>query len=348
MRPLARSGIPWLPLVAGALVIAGGAGFYEWRAWRSRERWASSQMSPEEQRRLRAGPHNFRSCRAYSDGDHEEAAREARQAIAIDPTWSQPHLNLAKALEFKDAEAAWSELETAQRLRGPGEWWGKMDDLDMHCVRGRLLEKRRDWEGAIAEFRRALAVDPEFTVILGEIALVELRLGRLDDAFRDADLCVAGNRDLSMPFGTRAIVRMTRGQYEDAILDYETAIRIDPAVAVFRSQCGMALSRVSRTEEAERRFREALEIDPKSPDAHMGLGQILADRGEHEEAFELLDWAVEHAPPEAPDIWAARAGLRMKTGDRNGAIEDYSKALEQALPWWPLRAQVEKLLEESR
>src|SRR5207249_1698543 len=60
-------------------------------------------------------------------------------------------------------------------------------------------------------------------------------------------------------------------------------------------------------ESAERGFREALEADPSNPSARLGLGRLLAERGEVDAAREMLE-------PLVPDREAERllAGLRVR------------------------------------
>jgi tetratricopeptide (TPR) repeat protein len=111
------------------------------------------------------------------------------------------------------------------------------------------------------------------------------------------------------------------------------------------------------------------------------LGNILFEAGRQDEGLRHLDLAIRIAP-RLPRPWYDRATMRLRRGDRAGAMSDYTeairldpayadayvgratvlhangdgpgalndlaRALEVAPPDWPRRAEVDGLLRKSR
>ena len=76
----------------------------------------------------------------------------------------------------------------------------------------------------------------------------------------------------------------------------EAAIAADPKY----SQAWLYLARVQRdlfqTEEAEKSFRKAIEIDPDYLEARAGFGGMLLDTGNVDESIRQLNAAVQRDP----------------------------------------------------
>ena len=70
-----------------------------------------------------------------------------------------------------------------------------------------------------------------------------------------------------------------RGEQEMALNWIERAVEADPLAAEFRTNQGVVLERLGRTDEAVAAYRLALEISPDLTDAHVNLGNALSKLG---------------------------------------------------------------------
>ena len=86
------------------------------------------------------------------------------------------------------------------------------------------------------------------------------------------DLYQQGRRHLAARMAAQATVPL------------EKAKRREPHKASIREALGIAYFRIRRYEEAEREFREMLEISPADDYAHYALGRCLEKRGKAAEA----------------------------------------------------------------
>ena len=86
------------------------------------------------------------------------------------------------------------------------------------------------------------------------------------------------------------------GQDQEAIAQYEEAVRIKPDYAVAHNNLGNALKRASRPEEAIGQYRKALQSNPNYAPAHNNLGNTLLEAGRVGEAIEHLRQALRIKP----------------------------------------------------
>jgi Flp pilus assembly protein TadD len=77
---------------------------------------------------------------------------------------------------------------------------------------------------------------------------------------------------------------LAAGMAAQATVPLEKAKRREPRKASIREALGIAYFRIRRYEEAEREFREMLEISPTDDYAHYALGRCLEKRGKAAEA----------------------------------------------------------------
>ena len=178
-----------------------------------------------------------------------------------------------------------------------------------YAGRAYVLHRKGDPEGAIADFTRAVELDPQLSTAYAARAFVRMSKGDLDRAIEDFTQALALNKEDGMAYHGRGVARSHKGDLPGAVADYTEAIRIDP----------QALGGV----EQSRRHARA---DRRSRRRHRGLhrGAALDDRDEA--------------------AYTNRGATYEKRGDWAQAVADYQTALEVASPTWNLRSQVQTRL----
>lgn len=76
----------------------------------------------------------------------------------------------------------------------------------------------------------------------------------------------------------------------------EFLARLLPSAGERLAREGSALYQEGKVDEAETRFRQALELDPRLDEALLGLGRVLAQRKRDDEALEILDRVAPGTP----------------------------------------------------
>ena len=116
------------------------------------------------------------------------------------------------------------------------------------------------------------------------------------------------------------------GRSDDAIASYRAALKIAPDNAEVHYNCGVVLQQRKQWHEAIEHYREALLIKPNFAPAHNNCGLTLRASGREEEAIEHFELAAEIDP----GLMAAyvNLGLTLRSLHRNEeAIEQFEKAL---------------------
>lgn len=139
-----------------------------------------------------------------------------------------------------------------------------------------LLGRR---EAAVAEFRRALKLQPNFAVAwlsLGQL-LAEMRKAGAEDCFQKALACRT-----SRPTDLVARARFCRGRgwQEAAVTNYTSALALNPTDNKLRLEAGEQLLSLRQYSEAARQFAECVRQEPESARAHLLYGSALGQTGQ--------------------------------------------------------------------
>jgi tetratricopeptide (TPR) repeat protein len=215
--------------------------------------------------------------------------------LAQQPDFVWPYLFRSFANEQSQAPAeAEADFQKALRLN-PSEDARYV----LFLTRGIRHFHQRNWEKAEADFRSAKALKPE-----------------------------QYNAYLNL-----AQVSLARGQFEEAAKQAEKAIRLHPpaqAVAGYHLERGRNLLREEKYHESIRECEAALALSPRQPFAHEVRGRALLALGRHEQAEQSFDEYLRTGGVAEPDIFRGRGLARMNLGKYPEAVEDYTRALEQA------------------
>ena len=107
-------------------------------------------------------------------GKPEEALADYKKALELDPNCASAHFNLAVAFV---QEGAFGEAESHYRQALPGR-----PTAETHNGLGFVLARQGRTDEAIAEFRKAIDVDPHFTPAYNNLAGTLAKQGKLEEA----------------------------------------------------------------------------------------------------------------------------------------------------------------------
>jgi tetratricopeptide (TPR) repeat protein len=186
-----------------------------------------------------------------------------------------------------------------------------MDDTSVvHNYRGlMLLELDRHGE-AVAEYDRALELDPGYFEATHDRALCFERMGDRRGALEGYARAIALRPESAHPRLSRARLLHEMGDLAGAVADWSEALEIDSANADVSLRCGFALLSLGRLDEAYRRFTRAVELDATCADAYWGRAEVWRRRGSRPDMRRNLEAALAAAPRRWPRRRSVECELR--------------------------------------
>lgn len=120
---------------------------------------------------------------------------------------------------------------------------------------------------------------------------------------------------------------LNKKNYSNAIIDFGTAIRIDPTNKEAYQARGYCKDELKVPKMAREDYDKAIEIDPNYVDALLIRATNKDDAAEHEEALRDYDKVIKIDPGNNLAYYN-RGNTRFSLGDKSGACNDWAKAKE--------------------
>ncbi|MFF4588997.1 tetratricopeptide repeat protein [Streptomyces sp. NPDC001388] len=195
-----------------------------------------------------------------------------------------------------------------------------------HALRGRELRNDHRYEAALAEYDRAIALDPGLVrahygrgltlQLTGDLAAATAAFDRADELAPGTDWIVA----------ERAETHRLAGRFEEAVADYDRAIALDPSYEEALAGRAVCLHALGRYDEALADFDRAVGLDGDALWPLVRRARLRRTREEWDEAFADLDRAAGLAPDSA---WVAseRGDAYRLAGRHEEAVTELGRAL---------------------
>jgi Flp pilus assembly protein TadD len=175
------------------------------------------------------------------------------------------------------------------------------NDALTHYVLGNVLGNQGDLNGAAAEYRQALRLQPDFPEAESNLAAV-LRVTE-DDFLREPGAAEKESRKAvrnnpADPFAHNAlgVALLREGDLNGAIKEFREAVRLKGDYWEAHANLGAVLAQEGKFEEGIAELREALRLKPDLADTHFLLGQTLERKGDKAGALEAFRQAYALAP----------------------------------------------------
>jgi tetratricopeptide (TPR) repeat protein len=164
------------------------------------------------------------------------------------------------------------------------------------------------------------------TAILLCFALTRQQLRYWKDGealFRHALAVTASN---CVTHNSLGIALGVKGQIDEAIGQFQEAIRLNPGYAYAHNNLGTALGREGQIDAAINQFEEAIRLKPGYADAHKNLGTVLDMKGQIDAAISQFQEAIRLKPDDAETRYnfGIALGQRGQTGE---AINQFQEAI---------------------
>jgi len=206
------------------------------------------------------------------------------------------------------------------------------EDLDaLYRLLGQWLAQNQKWDEAIAVFTEIIRLenDPErkaggYT----KRGLVSLSKGDYDRAIADYDKAIELNPQDAAAYGVRALVYIIKGDHDHAITDYDKAIKLNPTDAAAYRKRGLAYGFKGDYDRVIADCDKAIELNPQDAAAYGNRGCAYIFKGDYDRAITDCDKAIELNPQNAA-AYGTRGDAYSFKGDYASALDDFFEANRQ-------------------
>ncbi len=223
-------------------------------------------------------------------GDLEAARGEATRSIEDAPSWSAFTARADLDRLLKD-DAGWRRDCRAAKelpLDQPGPLSTRASTLRDTCG---------DFEAALADHDRAIALAPGWGLAYTERAWTEIQ-GRLyDRGFADYARAIDLAPNMLRTYNARGKVHLGLRHWEEALRDFDRSIALEPNRLAFAYRA-LALDGLGRIREEKASMERAIPFDPNAINV-ASLGSIAAELGETAEADDCFRRAIATDPRSA-------------------------------------------------
>jgi len=170
---------------------------------------------------------------------------------------------------------------------------GNVDQAAACVQRGVALRTQGEFDKAIAEFSRAILLDPHN----------------------------------AQAYEGRGNAHVNKGEFDKAIADYTHALKIDATLALVHVNRGLAHAKKKDSDKAIADYTAAVALDPKLPLAYLNRGSAYARRGDYQQA--LVDFTASLQIDHRQALAYFNRGLaHSKLGNVDKAIHDFQMTLK--------------------
>jgi len=219
-----------------------------------------------------------------------KARDTATAALKLDANY-QPVISLLEAIdpsftrieEQKDPQSEPDSPTDAQQRIIPRQ--------EMHYELGIVYQDTKMYTEAIAEFQKAIDLDPNFVAGHTRLGEVYLETGKFDDAENAANAALRIDANSQPAHQLLEAIQQARPTSSPAkSLEQTTSVDIPDAKRALER--GMIFLNNRQYNQAAAAFKRVIKVDPNSVEAHYGLGQAYLEIGAFDDAKAAADAAL--------------------------------------------------------
>jgi len=293
-QPKSNKGIAVAIIIAALIIIGGYIGYNELKE-------SSSNIPVSESIRKET----------EEQGRKREAAKSSHEKIA----------NLKESVESTlSSENASGQHPVGHSKVGP-------QTPEEYFDRGAKRFDNGNFDGAIADFDKAIELDPNFTKAYIHRAVARKYKGDFDGSITDCNKAIKIKSNSDLPYLNRGVARYKKGNFDGAIADYNKTIEINPDCALAYNNRGLARAQKGDISAAILDWTRAIELNPRLATAFFNRAKARADKGNFDGSIPDYTKGIKINPKYAEGYFG-RGNTYHNWGKLERAIEDYNRAIE--------------------
>src|SRR6266550_1805395 len=274
--------------------------------------------------------YNNRGNARVENKDRDGAIADYTRAIELKPDYARAYYNRAILKKEKgDKAGAAADFKRARQLDPQlVSEESSADSIDHGIAKGNEKESPAsagtvedffnragakkaagDLDGAIADYNRAIQLDPKDAAIYNNRGLAKQAKGDFNAAIADFNRGIELNPKDAVAYSNRGNTKRDKGDLDGAILDYNHSIRVNPKYAYAYYDRGLAKKQKSDPDGAIADYNRVIELDPKFAKAFCDRGVAKRRKGDLQGAISDYDRTIE-IDPKYPIAYLNRGTVR--------------------------------------
>jgi tetratricopeptide (TPR) repeat protein len=198
---------------------------------------------------------------------------------------------------------------------------------DAYYSRGLIYDNFSQWNQAIADYSKAIEIDPIYIRAYNERSIIYGKTGQLDKAIADCSKAIEIDPKSAEVFDNRGLAYGYLGQWDKAIADYTRAIEINAKSAQAYDNRGVAYLNLNQPDKAVADCSNAIKIDPDYAKAYNDRGFSYSILKQYDKAAEDYSKAIA-IDPNYTEAYSNRGNAYISIGQWDKAINDFSSVIE--------------------
>jgi len=193
---------------------------------------------------------------------------------------------------------------------------------------GDSLMKKRDHDGALALFNKALELDPENATVLNSRGFAYSNKGEEERALADYEAALQKRPNFPSPYNNRGLIYMRRGDLQRAYDEFNIALSLNTGANRYINLYNLGRVQTLRKQydSALAFFAEGKALNPEGWQIPNYRCTVYADLGRLDEALADCNEVLAQNPKWAgPMAW--RGNVHRLKGNLDAALKDYNEAI---------------------
>lgn len=159
------------------------------------------------------------------------------------------------------------------------------DDAESQFHRAFSLEEEEKFEEAIAGYRRAIEINPDYLLAYSNLTLLLGKTKKRVEALKILESLIKKYPGDPRFFNNYGVILYDEKRFEEAIQNFEKSLKLDPGNAKTHSNMGLAYSALSLFKSAIKSLNRSLKLEPADTETRRLIGLAYAASGEFQKAL---------------------------------------------------------------
>jgi Flp pilus assembly protein TadD len=242
-------------------------------------------------------------------GDLNDQLKTLRARVAVDEALAVPYTPEELAL-FRQAEPAPAGADAEKKsIKELPEGSAPL------VAEAQKFFAEKQYDKAEDNYQKILQRDENNTIVLGNLAAIEMEQGKLAEAEKHLATAVAQNPDDAYNLSMLGYLKFRQEKYDEALDVLSRAAKLDPQNPEIQNYLGVTLGHKGLRVQAETALRKAVQLAPNYAAAHNNLAVIYINQTPP--LVQLARWHYQKAlaagQPPNPDLEKALGGTYAPT-----------------------------------